>query len=157
MIKIFMKEDWIPPFANKVLFVIAPAIVMITVLMSFTVLPITPAIQVTNLNIGLLFFLAMSSLGVYSVVLGGWASNSKYALVGGVHHIPCCPIDRGLGVVFHSHSVGAVGKIGHECPLVVGVEGVAGRTRGYGYGSDGLQVGALVLDLPGDGLGFLRG
>jgi NADH-quinone oxidoreductase subunit H len=84
MIKIFMKEDWIPPFADKVVFVIAPAIVMITVLMSFTVLPITPIIQVTDLNIGLLFFLAMSSLGVYSVVLGGWSSNSKYALVGGL-------------------------------------------------------------------------
>ena len=84
MIKIFMKEDWIPPFADKAVFVLAPAIVMITVLMSFTVVPITPAIQVVDLNIGLLFFLAMSSLGVYSVVLGGWASDSKYSLLGGL-------------------------------------------------------------------------
>jgi NADH-quinone oxidoreductase subunit H len=83
-IKIFMKEDWIPPFVDKPVFVIAPAIVFITVLMSFAVLPVAPGIIVSDLNIGLLFFLAMSSLGVYSVVLAGWASNNKYALIGGL-------------------------------------------------------------------------
>ncbi|HUZ45297.1 MAG TPA: NADH-quinone oxidoreductase subunit NuoH [Terriglobia bacterium] len=82
MIKIFFKEDWIPPFADKVVFVIAPAIVMVTVLMAFAVVPFTSTVVVANLNIGLLFFLGMSSLGVYSVVLGGWASGSKYSLLG---------------------------------------------------------------------------
>lgn len=82
MIKMFFKEDWIPPFADKAVFVIAPAIVMITVLMSFAVVPFAPGICVSDLNIGLLFFLAMSSLGAYSVVLGGWSSNNKYALIG---------------------------------------------------------------------------
>ncbi len=82
MIKIFFKEDWTPPFADKPVFVIAPAIVMITVLMSFAVLPIAPGIIITDLNIGLLFVLAMSSLGVYSIVLAGWASDNKYALLG---------------------------------------------------------------------------
>ena len=81
-IKIFMKEDWIPPFADKPVFIIAPAIVFVTVLMSFAVVPVAPGIVVSDLNIGLLFFLAMSSLGVYSVVLAGWSSNNKYALVG---------------------------------------------------------------------------
>ena len=84
MIKIFTKEDWIPPFADKPVFVLAPAIIVVTVLMTFAVLPITPRIIVTDLNIGLLFFLAMSSLGVYSVVLAGWSSNNKYSLLGGV-------------------------------------------------------------------------
>jgi NADH-quinone oxidoreductase subunit H len=83
-IKIFMKEDWIPPFVDKPVFVLAPAIVFVTVLMSFAVLPVAPGIIVSDLNIGLLFFLAMSSLGVYSVVLAGWSSNNKYALVGGL-------------------------------------------------------------------------
>lgn len=82
MIKIFFKEDWIPPFANKKIFVLAPAIIMITILMSFAIVPFAPGILVTDLNIGLLFFLAMSSLGAYSLVLGGWASNSKYSLLG---------------------------------------------------------------------------
>ena len=84
IIKIFIKEDWIPPFADKPVFVIAPAIIMVTVLMSFAVIPFAPGIQVVDLNIGLLFFLGMSSLGVYSVVLGGWASNNKYSLLGGL-------------------------------------------------------------------------
>lgn len=82
MIKIFFKEDWIPPFADKSIFIVAPAIVTITVLMSFAVLPIMPGVVIANLNIGLLFVLAMSSLGVYSVVLGGWSSDNKYALIG---------------------------------------------------------------------------
>ncbi|MET3877485.1 NADH-quinone oxidoreductase subunit NuoH [Chitinophaga sp. OAE865] len=81
-IKLFFKEDWIPPFADKVVFVFAPGVVMLSVLMSFVVIPFAPGIIVADLNIGLLFFLAMSSLGVYSVVLGGWASNNKYALLG---------------------------------------------------------------------------
>ena len=84
MIKIFTKEDWVPPFADKPVFVIAPAIIMLTVLMAFVVVPFAPNIGVVNLNVGLLFFLGMSSLGVYSVVLGGWASNNKYSLLGGM-------------------------------------------------------------------------
>ena len=84
MIKIFAKEDWVPPFADKPVFIIAPAIIVVTVLMTFAVLPIAPGIIVSNLNIGLLFFLAMSSLGVYSVVLAGWSSDNKYSLLGGV-------------------------------------------------------------------------
>jgi NADH-quinone oxidoreductase subunit H len=82
MIKIFFKEDWVPPFADRAVFVIAPAIVVITTLMSFVIIPFAPGIVVADLNVGLLFFLAMTSLGVYSVVLGGWASQSKYALLG---------------------------------------------------------------------------
>jgi NADH-quinone oxidoreductase subunit H len=84
MIKIFAKEDWIPPFADKPVFVLAPAIIVVTVLMTFAVLPIAPGIIVNDLNVGLLFFLAMSSLGVYSVVLAGWSSDNKYSLLGGV-------------------------------------------------------------------------
>ena len=84
MIKIFTKEDWIPPFADKPVFVLAPAIIMLAVLMSFAVVPFAPGIGVVDLNIGLLFFLAMSSLTVYSVMLAGWSSNSKYSLLGGM-------------------------------------------------------------------------
>ncbi len=84
MIKVFTKEDWIPPFADKAVFIIAPAVIVVVVLMSFTVIPFAPGIEVVDLNIGLLFFLAMSSLGVYSVALAGWASDSKYSLLGGL-------------------------------------------------------------------------
>jgi NADH-quinone oxidoreductase subunit H len=84
MIKVFTKEDWLPPFADKAVFIIAPAVIVVVVLMSFTIIPFAPGIEVVDLNIGLLFFLAMSSLGVYSVALAGWASSSKYSLLGGL-------------------------------------------------------------------------
>ena len=84
MIKIFTKEDWIPPFADKPIFIAAPAIIIVTALLSFAVVPFAPGIGIVDLNIGLLFFLAMSSMAVYSVVLAGWASNNKYALLGGL-------------------------------------------------------------------------
>jgi NADH:ubiquinone oxidoreductase subunit 1 (chain H) len=84
MVKIFTKEDWIPPFADKFVFVLAPAVILITVLLSFAVIPFTPGIQVVDLNIALLFFLGMSSMGVYSVVLAGWSSDNKYSLLGGL-------------------------------------------------------------------------
>jgi NADH-quinone oxidoreductase subunit H len=85
MIKILFKQDWTPPFADRGLFVVAPAIVMVAVLLAFAVVPVTPSIGIAgNLNIGILFFLAMTSLSVYSVVFAGWASNSKYSLLGGV-------------------------------------------------------------------------
>ena len=56
MIKIFFKEDWIPPFADRPVFVIAPALMVVTVLMSFAVIPFAPGIVVSDLNVGLLFF-----------------------------------------------------------------------------------------------------
>jgi NADH-quinone oxidoreductase subunit H len=84
LLKIMGKEDWIPPFSQRIIFVLAPVIGAMCVLMSFAVIPFSPNIGVSNLNIGLLFFLAMASLAVYSVVLAGWASNSKYAMLGGM-------------------------------------------------------------------------
>ena len=84
MIKIFFKEDWIPKFVDKPVFIIAPAVIMVAVLMNFAIVPFAPGIVVIDLNIGVLFFLAMSSLGAYSVVLGGWSSNNKYSLLGGM-------------------------------------------------------------------------
>jgi NADH-quinone oxidoreductase subunit H len=84
MIKIFFKEDWIPPFADKAVFVMAPGILIATILLTFAVIPFTDNFIVLDSNIGLLFFLGNSSLGVYSVVLGGWASNNKYSLLGSI-------------------------------------------------------------------------
>jgi NADH-quinone oxidoreductase subunit H len=82
MIKIFFKEDWIPPFADRPVFAVAPAMVVAATLFSYAVIPFAPGIVISDLNIGLLFFLAMTSLGVYGIVLGGWSSFSKYTLLG---------------------------------------------------------------------------
>lgn len=81
-IKLFFKEDFIPPFSDKPVFLLAPGILMITILLTFAVIPFGPGFYVFDSNIGILFFLGNSSLGVYSIVLGGWASNNKYSLIG---------------------------------------------------------------------------
>ena len=84
IIKLFAKEDWIPPFADRFVFVFAPTAIVMAMLLGFAVVPYAPDIHIANLNIGLLFFLGMTSLAVYSVMLGGLASNNKYALLGGL-------------------------------------------------------------------------
>jgi NADH-quinone oxidoreductase subunit H len=84
IIKLFAKEDWIPPFADRFVFVFAPTAIVMAMLLGFAVVPYAPGIHIANLNIGLLFFLGMTSLAVYSVLLGGLASNNKYALLGGL-------------------------------------------------------------------------
>ena len=81
-IKIFFKEDWIPSFADKPVFVLAPTIIMISLLTAFVVVPFAPGVGIVDFNFGLLYFLALSSLAVYSSVLAGYASNNKYALLG---------------------------------------------------------------------------
>ena len=93
------KEDWIPPFADRPVFVIAPTIVVLAGLMAFTVIPFTPTVVVVDLDIGLLFVLAMFSLSVYSVVLGGWSSRSKYALLGGCGRRPAAQLRSLHGAV----------------------------------------------------------
>jgi len=84
LIKVISKEDWVPPFAEKALFVIAPTIAVVTALLSFAVIPFAPGILVADMNVGILFFLAMSALGAYSLILGGWSSGSAYPLLGGL-------------------------------------------------------------------------
>jgi NADH-quinone oxidoreductase subunit H len=84
MIKMFFKEDWIPPFADKPVFVLAPTIMFITTLAAFAVIPFAPGVGIIDFNFGLLYFLALSSLSVYSIVLAGYASNNKYSLLGGL-------------------------------------------------------------------------
>lgn len=82
-IKMLFKHDWIPPFADKTIFFIAPIIGFLMVLISFAMVPITPSWSIGGtLNVGLLWIFAMSGLHVYSVVLGGWSSNNKFALLG---------------------------------------------------------------------------
>ncbi len=84
VIKLIAKEDWVPPFADKPVFVIAPTVMAGTGLLAFAVVPIAPGLGVVDMDVGLLFFLAMGSLGVYSTIAGGLASRSKYSLLGGL-------------------------------------------------------------------------
>jgi NADH-quinone oxidoreductase subunit H len=84
MIKLLFKDDWIPPFSDRVVFIFAPTAIVVAMMMGFAVVPFAPGMMIIDVNIGLLFFLGMTSLAVYSVLLGGLASNNKYALLGGL-------------------------------------------------------------------------
>src|SRR5262249_21964517 len=93
VIKLLTKEDLLPPYVNKPLYLLAPFLAITMALLSISVIPFGPTIQVgpvttwmqmTDLNIGVLFILAVSSMGVYGIALAGWASNNKYALIGGL-------------------------------------------------------------------------
>ncbi len=93
VIKLVTKEDLIPPYVNRPLYLAAPFIAITLALLSISVIPFGPEIQVgpyhtylqlTDLNFGVLFVLAVSSMGVYGVALAGWSSNNKYALLGGL-------------------------------------------------------------------------
>ena len=92
-LKLITKEDIIPANASKLLFILSPAIAMIPALLSIAVIPFGDTINImgvsidmviTDVNIGILFILAVSSVGVYGILLGGWSSNNKYSLLGGL-------------------------------------------------------------------------
>jgi len=92
-IKLFFKEDIIVPHANRIIYILAPAVIVITALVSYAVIPFGGPIKilgrsidlvVADVNVGLLYLFAISSLGVYGVVMGGWASNNKYSLLGAI-------------------------------------------------------------------------
>ncbi len=84
VIKLIAKDDWVPPFSDRVVFTLAPSAIVAGMLMGFAVVPYGPGLHVIDLNIGVLFFLAMTSLAVYGVLLSGLASNNKYSLLGGL-------------------------------------------------------------------------
>ncbi|AVQ02403.1 NADH-quinone oxidoreductase subunit NuoH [Caulobacter segnis] len=80
--KFVLKEIVIPAGADKVVFILAPLISLILGFVGWAVVPFAPGWVVSNLNVGILYLLAMSSLGVYGIIMGGWASNSKYPFLG---------------------------------------------------------------------------
>ncbi|HBV38630.1 MAG TPA: NADH-quinone oxidoreductase subunit NuoH [Erwinia sp.] len=82
MIKMFFKEDWTPPFTDRVIFTLAPMIAFTSLLLAMAIVPVTSTWMGADLNIGLLFFLMMAGLAVYAVLFAGWASNNKYSLLG---------------------------------------------------------------------------
>ena len=92
-IKFLMKEDLVPERADKPIFILAPAILLIPALMTFAVIPFGSsinlfgreiALQVADVNVGILYVLALTSISVYGIVLAGWSSNNKYSLLGGL-------------------------------------------------------------------------
>lgn len=111
LIKLLTKEDFCPPAGDRWLFFLAPAMAAIPAIMTFAIVPFGAplrlfgrelSLQVADLNVGLLLFMALSSIAVYGVALGGWASNSKYSLLGslrGLAQLISYELSMGLSLV----------------------------------------------------------
>ncbi len=83
-LKYIFKEIIIPASSNKVIFILAPIITMTLALVAWAVIPFSPNFVLSNINVGILYVFAISSLGVYGIIMGGWASNSKYPFLGSI-------------------------------------------------------------------------
>jgi NADH-quinone oxidoreductase subunit H len=81
-LKLLTKETIIPAGANRVLFVAAPMLTFVLAMIAWAVIPVTDGVVLSNINVGILYLFAISSLGVYGIIVAGWASNSKYAFLG---------------------------------------------------------------------------
>jgi NADH-quinone oxidoreductase subunit H len=81
-VKMFVKETILPTSANKIVFLIAPILTFVLALVAWAVIPFGEGLVVSNINVGILYLFAISSLGVYGIIMAGWASNSRYAFLG---------------------------------------------------------------------------
>ncbi|MFC5647738.1 NADH-quinone oxidoreductase subunit NuoH [Paenibacillus solisilvae] len=104
IMKLLMKEDTIPRKADRALFILAPALAYVPAFAVLAVIPYTQNLYFADINVGLLYYVALSGISTIAIVLGGWASNNKYALLGGMRS--------------------AAQMISYEVPLVISVVGV---------------------------------
>src|SRR4051794_9058312 len=104
VLKLLLKEDIIPKAADKPLFIIAPVLAFAPSFMVLATIPFTDKFQFANIGIGILYYMAISGITILGIVTGGWASNNKYALLGGIR--------------------GAAQMISYEIPLVMSVLGI---------------------------------
>jgi len=136
VIKLLTKEDFLPAAADKWLFLMAPGLSAVTALLTFAVVPFGPPIElfgktlplvVIDLNVGVLYFLGLSSVAVYGIALGGWASNSKYALLGsirGLSQMISYELSMGLALVpvvmmAHSFSLTQIVRAQEHIPFLL--------------------------------------
>ena len=91
VLKLLQKEVILPTNANKGLYLLAPVVMLMPALAAWAVIPFSPEIVLADINAGLLYIMALSSLGVYGVIVAGWASNSKYAFLGAMRSAACSP------------------------------------------------------------------
>ena len=123
VVKLLTKEDIRPVSADRVLHYLTPIVTLVPVVLVFAVIPASPGIHLTDINIGYLYVAAVSSIAVYGVALGGWSSNSKYALLGGLRssaQLISYELAQGLaalGVVAAAGSLSLVSIVNAQFPV----------------------------------------
>ena len=123
VVKLLTKEDVRPVAADKVLHYLTPIVTLVPVMLVFAVIPAAPGIHLADINVGYLYVAAVSSIAVYGVALGGWSSNSKYALLGGLRssaQLISYELAQGLaalGVVAAAGSLSLVNIVGAQFPI----------------------------------------
>ena len=126
VLKLLFKEDVVPAGANRVLFFLAPILALVPAFVVLTVIPVGPQFVVTDVNVGLLVFFAVSSLGVYAITLAGWAGNNKFGLMGGLRssaQMISYELSMGLsviGVILLSGSLSLVDIVNAQGGLIGG-------------------------------------
>ena len=123
VVKLLTKEDVRPVAANRVLHYLTPILTLVPVMLVFAVIPVSPSVHLADINIGYLYVAAVSSIAVYGVALGGWSSNSKYALLGGLRssaQLISYELAQGLaalGVIAAAGSLSLVRIVDAQFPL----------------------------------------
>jgi NADH-quinone oxidoreductase subunit H len=115
VVKFFFKEDIIPAESHRFLYLLAPIISLIPAFVTFAIVPVGPQVILSDLNVGILLFLAMSSMSVYTIVLAGWASNNKYSLMGALRssaQMISYELALGLAVVSVVLTAGTLSTVG---------------------------------------------
>ncbi len=110
-VKLMFKEIILPQKANKILFIMAPIITFVLSLVAWAVIPVSHGMALANINVGMLYLLAISSLGVYGIIIAGWASNSNYAFLGAIRsaaQMISYEVSMGLVVITVLLSVGSL-------------------------------------------------
>lgn len=160
-VKLMFKEDILPEQADLPIYLLAPAAAVVPALMAFAVIPLGPPIEIlgrqiplhiADLNVGLLFFFAMSSMGVYGVVLAGWSSGSKYSSLGGLRssaQMVSYELAQGLAVLGAVMLVGSLSLV-EMVEAQSGLWNVALQPLGFGifFVASLAEVNRAPFDLP---------
>jgi len=155
-LKLFLKETIVPSGANQGIFLLAPAITFTLALVAWAVIPFDAGYALADINVGLLYLFAVSSLGVYGIIMSGWASNSKYPFLGGLRSAAqMVSYEVSIGFVIVTIVLYAAAWSGTAHDIANGGE-LAARSGCAGHNADAFNLSTIVCAQRGTVLGVLN-
>ncbi len=155
-LKLFLKETIVPSGANQGIFLLAPAITFTLALVAWAVIPFDADYALADINVGLLYLFAVSSLGVYGIIMSGWASNSKYPFLGGLRSAAqMVSYEVSIGFVIVTIVLYAAAWSGVAHGIANGGE-LAARSGCVGHNADAFNLSTIVCAQRGTVLGVLN-